>query len=323
MMHRILGLLLALAVGSAVAGDTPPTNPAQPAGLEIVDLTDDFARIWDETAALPDAERVAAFKSGFAAILPGFYDHARFRTQTAAQYDERLLKRLKQYPEQREEIARVSREFQAMVEPAQKSFEAQFGPMTGFPPVYLVNSLGEFDGGTRDLKDGNRLLFGADVIAKIHKPGTTRPFVHHELFHLYHRRHVKEECEPIWCGLWAEGLATYVATKLNPGATDAQLLLTFPEPLRPAVEKNRSAAVCAVRDRLDSTRPEDYSALFSNGRLNADLPSRFGYYVGLLVAEDLGKSRSLDQLARLPLTELRPLIADSLDRLGNCPAAVA
>ena len=60
-----------------------------------------------------------------------------------------------------------------------------------------------------------------------------------------------------------------------------------------------------------------------SGRLNADLPSRFGYYVGLLVAEDLGKSRSLDQLARLPLTELRPLIADSLDRLGNCPAAVA
>jgi hypothetical protein len=30
----------------------------------------------------------------------------------------------------------------------------------GYPPVYLVHSFGEFDGGTRSLPQGTRLMFG-------------------------------------------------------------------------------------------------------------------------------------------------------------------
>ncbi|MEO5774099.1 MAG: hypothetical protein ABIQ32_08285 [Sphingomicrobium sp.] len=286
--------------------------------LQLVDLTDDFARIYDRDAALLDQERVARFKADFAKILPGFYDEKRVEAP-ADKYDARLLRGFKAFPEQREGIARVSREFAGLLGPAQRSFEAQFGPMTGYPPVYLVNSLDEFDGGTRDLPEGTRLMFGADMIDRIHKDVPIQPFFHHELFHLLHTR-TFEDCGQLWCSLWAEGLAVYVSHKLNPMADDKALLLTFPRPLGPAVEAHKSAAVCAVLGRLDSTDSADYKPLFTGGGegLSPDLPPRFAYYVGLLVAEDLGRTRSLKQLTAMPHAEVRPLLERSLRSMATC-----
>ena len=229
------------------------------------------------------------------------------------------MKAIDSFPAERAGIEAVSSRFSEMMAPALSSFEAEFGPMRGYPPVYLVHSLGEFDGGTRSLPGGSFLMFGADVIARLHLDHEVQPFFHHELFHLYHMRDFGE-CGALWCGLWAEGLATYVASRLNPGATDAELLLTQPEPIRTAVDANRREAVCETLARLDSTDDKDGLALFGFNRLNEALPPRFGYYVGYLVAAEAGESRSLDQLAKLGPDEVRPLVEASLRGLETCPA---
>lgn len=311
MMRLLLAVLAALLLAAPAAARTL-------APLRLVDLTDDFEAVWEKTQALPDAERATAFKAAFAPILPGFYSEARFK-RTAAQYDPRLLRGLKAYPEQRAAIANVAKRFDAMFQPARRTFEAQFGPMRGYPPIYLVNSLGEFDGGTRELQGRVVLMFGADVIGKIHMDHDIQPFFHHELFHLYHHRFFPE-CEQVWCSLWAEGLATYAAKSLNPNATDAELLLTFPEPLREAVERDRKEAACAVVARLGSTSDADMGALFSSGRLSPSLPPRFGYYVGYLVAADMGRTHSLKSLAQMPPAQVRPALERTLRGLADCPA---
>jgi hypothetical protein len=318
MLRMMLAALLALVAAPALSKPAP----AQSDGLQFVDLTDDFDRVWNETSALPDDQRVAAFEAAFANILPGFYSAERVKDfMTAERYHGVVLKGLKAYPERRAGIQRVSREFRTMVEPAQKQFEAVFGPMRGYPPIYLVNSFREFDGGTRTLPEGTRLMFGADVIDEIYQGRPIAPFVEHELFHLMHHR-VFPECDSVWCNLWEEGLATYVAAKLNPEADDAALGLTIPAPLRPAVEANKAEAVCAVKARLNSTDPADYAPLFMGGGepLSANLPRRFGYYVGLLVASDIGRNRSLQQLAALQPGAVKPLIEQSLDRMAHCPS---
>ena len=268
---------------------------------------------------MPDAERVAAFDAELAPRLPGFYDPARFDTPGGGdRYRARLIRNLNAFPQDRAKIEEVSARFSGLFAPALASFEARFGPMEGYPPVYLVHSLGEFDGGTRDLPQGSRLLFGADVIARIHTGDhAIQPFFHHELFHILHARRFKE-CPEIWCGLWSEGLAVYVASELNPGASDADLLLTLPEPIRPAVEKDRAAAVCAVTERLESTARADYAPLFTFERLSPSLPPRFGYYVGYLVAQELGRTRSVAELARLDNDHARPLVIAALHRLADC-----
>jgi len=316
--------IVSIALGLALAGQAPAlskgANLDRPSSLRFVDLTGAFDRSWSATAELPDDKRAAAFESDFAKVLPGFYDPKRVADRIPTEkYQARVLQRLKAYPEEREGIQRVSREFSGLIGPAQRSFEKAFGPMRGYPPIYLVNSLGEFDGGTRDLPEGTRLMFGADVIDRLHKDKPIQPFFHHELFHLLHRRSFKG-CEQLWCSLWSEGLAVYVASRLNPTADDGALLLNFPVPLRPLVESHKQAAVCAVRARLDSTDPKDYAPLFLGGgeALSAELPARFGYYVGYLVAKDLGQTRSLRQLAALRNEEMKTLVMASLDRMATC-----
>jgi hypothetical protein len=313
-------LLRAPALAALLIAVPALAAPKPAARLQLVDLTQDFARVWAATETLPDSERPGAFKARFAPILPGFYDHRREGAGPEDRFDARLLRALKAYPERRTGIEQVSARFDAMFRPALTAFEQRFGPMTGYPPVYLVNSLGEFDGGTRELGGRPVLFFGADVIARLHMAHDIRPFFHHELFHLYHQRHFAS-CEAVWCSIWTEGLAVHVAKSLNPNASDEELLLTQPEPLRPAVDAHRDLAVCAVVAQLDSREDEVMGALFSDGRLSPELPPRFGYYVGYLAAGEMGRTRSLKQMAAMTPTQVRPALEAALRRLATCPPA--
>lgn len=317
---KFLGLI-ALALALIGAAPAPHRPHSRAAGLRFVDLTGDFDRIWTETKNLPDQRRVEAFKARFARVLPGFYSEKRVSDFITPQhYDEMILKGLKHYPEHRAGIRRVSREFTSLVTPARREFETYFGAMHGYPPIYLVVSFGEFDGGTRDLADGTHLMFGADVIDQIYKHDTPiKPLVEHELFHLMHHR-TFPDCDPVWCNLWEEGLATYVASKFNPRASDAALGLTIPQPIRPAVEARRTDAICAVRERLNSTKPDDYASLFYGNKHVAGFPPRMGYYVGLLVVSEAGKTRSLKQLAAVSPDEAHRVVESTLASLADCPS---
>jgi hypothetical protein len=308
-----LPVLLAAAAALLAACTTAPPERSR---LELVDLTDDFAEVWDRTKDLDGTARIAAFKAHFEPILPGFYSHVRHGAPEE-RFNGYFLKALKEFPDTRSATADMARRFAALLRPAERSFEREFGPMTGFRPIYLVNSLGEFDGGMRTLGGNGYLMFGADVMARLYAGKDVRPFFHHELFHLHHSRTFRD-CSKVWCNLWNEGLATYVAHRLNPAATDAELLLTEPEPLRAAVENNRREAVCTVLREIDSEEGRVNKALFSSARLNERLPGRFGYYVGYLVAAEAAKGRSLVQLADLPNEAVRPLVETSLRALASC-----
>jgi hypothetical protein len=116
-----------------------------------------------------------------------------------------------------------------------------------------------------------------------------------------------------------EGLATVAAQNLNPRASDAELLLSSPRAIRPEVERNRAAAVCAVAERLNSSGAADYAALFSDGQSGIDLPPRFGYFVGYLVAKEAARKRPLRELAHLDNSAARKVVDAALARLASCP----
>lgn len=308
--RSLLGLGLLLLCACA-----PAPRQAPRSNLQLIDYTDDFAQVWDRTQQLDGSARIAAFKAHFEPLIPGFYSHERHRMERA-RYEAFFAQALKDFPARRAATAEMSRRFASLFEPAERSFEREFGPMTGFRPIILVDGMGEFDGGMRTLAGKGYLMFGADVMARAYADRDPRPFLHHELFHLYHSRTFRD-CPKVWCNLWNEGLATYVSHRLNPKATDAELLLESPEPLRPAVDRNRREAVCAVLQRLDSE--EDNATMFSSRRFNERLPGRFGYYVGYLVAAEAAKGRSLVELARLSDEAVRPLVEESLKSLESCP----
>ncbi len=246
-------------------------------------------------------------------MASGFYA----RSRKPDRYDSRVLKNLAAYPEQRASILAVSKEFANLFAPARQTFEATFGPVRSEQPMYLLHSMGEMDGGTRDLNGKETLIFGSDVIAKIHAGHDMTPFFHHELFHVWHEPRFGE-CEPLWCSLWEEGLATYVAGTMNPKAGDAALMLDMPAPIRPPVDSNRSAAICAVAPLLDSIKEEDYASLFYGNSHLPGFPARMGYYIGYLVLSDIARTHSLAELGVMTPAEARPLIDQAIQRMAAC-----
>jgi hypothetical protein len=289
----------------------------QPAPYELVDLATPYTTFWDETRNLPTAERVAAFKKRFDQLLPGFFSIERVSWTTSEKYDARIARSFERFPQIRERYTAATAAFSKLLAPAHESFVRTFPDLKPIGPIYLVNSLNEFDGGTRQWNGPSRLMFGIDVMVQVHDFPDERPFFHHELFHVYHQQFFTG-CEEVWCGLWSEGLAVLVAQRLSPQATDAQLLLDSPQPLRPAVEKDRRAAACAVASRLDSKSQDDLGGLFSSGPPVNGLPPRVGYYVGYLVAAEAAKDRSLSELAHLDNTAARERVKATLGRLARC-----
>ena len=307
-------LVMAAALLAGCAGQPMGLQSAPPRSLGYTDLTDDFAAAYNAAARQTDAKKAQAIRSALAPRLPGFYDAARL--DNTARFEKWMADYMASYPAEREAIATVSRRFAAMFDPAVADFERRIGPLPTETPVFLVVSMGEFDGMTRELGDQTYLLFGADMIAQYHG-GEARAFVQHELFHIYHHKRFSG-CAEVWCALWTEGLATYAAQQLNAQASDAELLLTIPEPIRPALEAHRGEAVCAALARLDSTEQADRNALLSFDRWSPNLPPRFGYLVGLWIAEDLGRTRSLSELAEWNGPELRAAIENSLRGMEEC-----
>ncbi len=306
----------ALVLLGGCAGRAPLRSA--PDTLRLVDLTAEFDSVAIATAALDDKARVAAFEAAMTPLASGFYA----RSRKPDRYDNRVLNNLKAYPGQRAKILAVSRRFAALLAPARVSFEREFGPVYSDQPVYLLHSLSEMDGGTRDLGGKDTLIFGADGIVKYHGDHDLTPFFHHELFHLSHEKPFGT-CKPVWCSLWEEGLATYVAASLNPQAGAGALLLDTPKPIRPPVDANRAGAVCSVMPLLDSEKEDDYAALFYGNKQLPGWPARMGYYIGYLALADLGRTHSLRQLAALKPAEARPLLDAALQRLATCPRPAA
>ena len=302
------GMALALTLAAGGAAAAPPSD-----SLRLVDLTAEFDKVAAETAGMDDQARVAAFEKAMTPLAQGFYA----RSRKPDRYDSRVLKNLQAYPAKRDKILAVSKQFSTLLAPARASFEREFGPVHSEQPVYLLHSLGEMDGGTRDLEGKDTLIFGADGIVNYHDGQDLTPFFHHELFHVAHEKPFGE-CKPVWCSLWEEGLATYVAASLNPQAGDAALMLDLPKPIRPAVDANRKGAICAVKPLLGSTDDADYEKLFFGNASLPGWPARMGYYVGYLAIADLGKTHSLKQLADMKPPEAKAALEGAMERLAAC-----
>jgi len=313
MPKSLSALWLAALIAVAASG-------AEAKRAHYIDLTGQFSRFVDETAAMDEAARVAQFRTRMDALLPGFYTPRD--STTPARFDARVARALQEFPELRPRYEQAQREFPAAFAAGIQHFRKAFPGFAPEVPVYLLHSLGEMDGGIRELGGKHYLIFGADVIARMHDSHTLTPFLDHELFHVEHVKYFPE-CDQVWCALWIEGLATYAAEVMNPGADDRQLLLTSPQPIRAAVDATWPQAACFTRAKLDSSAEDDINALLTGGPKAGDFPRRFGYYVGLRAAEELGRDHSLAELAHMTPERVKTALASALDRLiqkaGGCP----
>ncbi|MGN6819691.1 MAG: hypothetical protein ACTHJR_13570 [Sphingomonas sp.] len=309
----LFGLLLVtlLSIGAA-PNRSPPAYRS---------LTREFAHFYDATRSMPEAARVALFRKRFDALFPGFYEPAD--GQTGAQFNTSVANALAKFPEIRARYEQTERDFPRAYAAGIRHFRAQFPGFRPSLPIWFVHSLGRMDGGTRTLRGKNVMIFGADVIARIHDSRDIGPFLDHEMFHVENAQWFKD-CDAMWCALWQEGLATYAASVMNPGADDHLLMLDQPAPIRAKVDADWRTALCQVRRDLMSTDQKVYGSYFYGREDPARIfPARWGYYVGLRIMQRLGKDRTLRDLDHLANGPAKVLLAGELTKMigeaGGCP----
>ena len=299
-MKRLIAAVIFVLVGLGASAAPPVTFASYASQF------DDFEA---RTEGMPSGQREAEFLTTFNSLVPGLYvdkDPARLLR--------RVDKALTGFPALRPVYRDIERRFPDELKGAVEHFRTVFPDFVPPMPIYLVHSLGIRDGGV-DRVDGKKvMMFGADVIAKIHNDDSLQPFMDHELFHLEHARHF-DGCDQLWCSLWAEGLAVFAAVAMNPGSNDHQLLLDLPTPIRAETDAHWGDALCWIATRFDGMDDADSSAAFTGGEHPPGLPSRFGYYVGLRVAVEAAGTHGLPPLARLSDEQARPVVARALGLL--------
>jgi uncharacterized protein YjaZ len=169
------------------------------------------------------------------------------------------------------------------------------------------------------VKGGNALLFGVDVIAEIHAPGSLSALVEHELFHRYHAQVAPGEAgwmgSALYKALWEEGLATYVSHTLNPQVSEAEIL-GRPVDLAQRARPLLSQLAAEMLRHFDSRDEEIYSRFFAGGE-HGRFPPRSGYFVGHHVAQELAGKYSLNELARLQGDSLRDAVHAVLENMAQ------
>lgn len=170
-------------------------------------------------------------------------------------------------------------------------------------PIYVAPSLGKLDGAGRIIDHKPALLIGIDQAAEEYSATTLPTFLTHELFHRYHQEVAgfsddEEGRAPIWRALWAEGLATYVSMKLNPGVT-LQDALILPKNLIELAQPHLPGLIADLLPLLDQTNHAVFAEFFQYHRSESAIPSRVGYYLGALVVQRLNRNFTLRELAHL------------------------
>jgi hypothetical protein len=312
--HAILLCCLALAATPAHAELCKTTN-----------LMPEYLAFDTRTAGMAPARRADLFMKEIVAAHPDFYTRDEFGSPAKVRKSAaRLLDPSKPImlggfgPLTDSRVRAVAANVMPAFRRAEEKFAREFPDFHCRADIVFGVSLLHFDGhGYNDKSGREHMRFGIDMIALIHPPGDLPAFFAHELFHIYHAEALPgvhpEDDERTWWAMWEEGLATYVSRQMNMPVTEQQVLW-FPGDLVVRMEKPgiMSAAARAMLADFDTT--EHYGRWFQAGSSAPGLPPRAGYFMGLRMAEELGRTRSLRQLAQLRPAQVKPLARAFLEQ---------
>lgn len=295
---------------SAVA--TLAMSTAHATGAEIRNLAPAFTAAYDASAELPMPERVAAMKKVLLAQYPEFYGRG-----TPQKQDQAIANAIAVFPKLRAVYTEKAEKFGGSLQQHLATYNKAFPDFRLTVPTSVLHSLHEMDGGTRELNGKLHLIFGADMLAYVNPKGDPAPLFHHELFHVMHAERFQCGGGKVWSQLWTEGLATYVSHVLNPGATENDLVLNFPNGMPATTREKLPQAWRQLASVLDSSDSAVYGELFTmSSGAATELPRRRGYYLGYLIAKDAGQTRDLQTLASLNCQQVRGVIESTIQKFS-------
>ena len=298
MRNLINSNLLATLLFFGGAFNAPAHNQAS--DHKIINLADDFYSVYQSSRDFSPEKRTELFSEHFTSKFGPFYT------------DKDFIKSIESFSEIEEIFLLKNEILSKNLKGSMELFTKAFPDFKTETPIYILHSLGRFNGATRDLNNKSYLMFGVDMMAKYHIWKDDTPFFHHELFHVYHENYFQCKKE-LWCSLWTEGLATYVSHQLNSSANNNELMLNIPENMIENVHSRLLYSLTDLKSKFYSKEPEENSSFFNFRKDETNLPYRRGYYLGYILAQKIGKNYSIAELAKMDKKTVEQLLSKELD----------
>ena len=279
----------------------------------VVDLMPSF---WQ---ALVGKDSAAQMRTAVIDPHPELYNDNYVRLPTAAKWVEKLAHEKKYDEGHRPEITATEHYLAANVPGFMREFGQAFPDYRCDFTFYIAPSFGNMDGSAATVNGQHRIIFAPDVVPRYHKLKELKVLIDHETFHIYHHQATgvfgaNEEAIPtIESALWSEGLATFVSWRMNPAySLDVALLQPgIPEGARAHIPAIATELLAHLEERDQPT----FARYFEAGKAPDGYPPRTGYYVGVLIAQNLSKRYTLLQLAHLKGPVLHGAIVSELRQL--------
>lgn len=93
------------------------------------------------------------------------------------------------------------------------------------------------------------------------------------------------------------------------------LILDNPEGMVSTIDINLEYHWTDLTNKLTSKIDADYETYFLLSSKNKNIVPRAGYYLGYLIAKEIGETKSISEMAQMKHTEILPLIKWTIDKL--------
>ncbi len=269
--------------------------------------------------ALAGKDPAAQMRTAVIDPHPDLYNDKFVRLPSGATWNSKIAREKTYADAHRSEVTAAGRYLAANVPGYMQAFRKTFPDFRCDFTFYIAPSFGNMDGAATAVNGRYRIIFAPDVIPRIHRLDVLKVLIDHETFHIYHHQAtgvlgVDEAAIPtIEAALWSEGLATLVSWRMSPdvGLDVALLQPGIPERARPHLSAIATELLAHLEERSEST----YARYFEGGKAPDGYPARAGYYVGVLIAQNLSKRYTLRQLAHLKGSALHDAIVSQLQQL--------
>lgn len=318
----VLPLLLASRVPATDASATIQSGPqaAAPAtGFRIHDFMPDFWRFWAVARGRPVARQARLWQELYVrphqAVFADLAEPCKDEFAPAWALTHYFPNLPKIVPSMHEAAADLPRKLSS----ARNRFLRMFPDMRWSGDVYVMASGYCFNGRAQSVRGHEAILLGIDTRVALGQRDPV-PDIIHELFHRYHSEFFDFKPSsgyPLWTTLWAEGMAEFVAEKLNPAASDADLSLV-PIGMPQQVDARRQELAADFLQVFTATDEGDAKKWFNDtNSKDPVVPARAGYQLGVLVARELAKRHPIQAMAHWSRSEAEPHIEAALASIAH------
>ena len=318
----MLPLLLvggAQAKGAGAAVQSRPQAAAPAASFRIHDFMPDFWRFWAAARGRPLARQADLWQELYVRPHQAVFEDLAKPCKDEFAPAWARTHYLPNLPKIVQGMHEAAADLPKKLSAARNRFLQTFPDMRWSGDVYVMASGYCFNGRAQSVQGREAILLGIDTRVALGQKDPI-PDMTHELFHRYHSRFFDFKPSsgyPLWTTLWAEGMAEFVAEKLNPTASDADLSLV-PIGMPQRVDARRKELAAGFLGVFTATDDEDAKKWFNDtNSKDRVVPARAGYELGVLVARELAKRYSIQVMAHWSRGQAEPRIKAALASIAN------